>query len=235
MLTSPHTSERVFRYRDLGGLKQALTDDIAVIGVGAIGRQIALQLAQMGIENLTLYDPDTVEEVNLGPQGYAPSQIGTLKVLATANDCLIKNPECSITPDPTSFPSYKGHNRHSTFFICVDSMSARNTIASDSLPKERVIDTRMGGLSGRIITDRCKRPTQSPPETRFPTWRHSLHTDEEAFDAPCSLTLTSYGAMLIAARGVAEYMALLQGREPVDLSEDIMARNITHNKKASSS
>jgi sulfur carrier protein ThiS adenylyltransferase len=41
-----------------------------VIGVGAIGRQVALQLAALGVPDLSLYDPDTVAVENLAPQGY---------------------------------------------------------------------------------------------------------------------------------------------------------------------
>ena len=36
-----------------------------VVGVGAIGRQVALQLAAIGIPKLQLIDHDTVEPVNL--------------------------------------------------------------------------------------------------------------------------------------------------------------------------
>ena len=58
-----------------------------VIGVGAIGRQVALQLAAIGIPWLQLIDPDTVEESNIASQGYLEDDLGKLKVKATADVC----------------------------------------------------------------------------------------------------------------------------------------------------
>jgi molybdopterin-synthase adenylyltransferase len=43
---------------------------IGVIGVGAIGRQVALQLASLGTRHLTLIEFYEVEEVNITTQGY---------------------------------------------------------------------------------------------------------------------------------------------------------------------
>ena len=40
-----------------------------VVGVGSVGRQVALQLAAMGVPAMTLLDPDTVSQENLGCQG----------------------------------------------------------------------------------------------------------------------------------------------------------------------
>ena len=59
-----------------------LSKPVIVIGVGAIGRQVALNLAQIGVSNLELIDPDTVSDVNLGSQGWSPSEVGRLKVVA---------------------------------------------------------------------------------------------------------------------------------------------------------
>ena len=61
---------------------EALTVD--VIGVGAIGRQVALQLAALGAVKLRLFDFDTVELTNVTTQGYSQrDDVGILKVEAT--------------------------------------------------------------------------------------------------------------------------------------------------------
>ncbi|MHC4093220.1 MAG: ThiF family adenylyltransferase, partial [Planctomycetota bacterium] len=57
---------------------------VTIVGVGAIGRQVALQLGVMGVSPLTLIDHDGVETVNLGAQGFLEADLGTLKVEATA-------------------------------------------------------------------------------------------------------------------------------------------------------
>ncbi len=56
-----------------------------IIGVGAIGRQVALQLAVMGVSPLTLIDHDVVETANLGAQGYLDDDLGRPKFEATAD------------------------------------------------------------------------------------------------------------------------------------------------------
>ena len=58
---------------------QALT--ITVIGVGAIGRQVALQLAAIGAEHLQLIDFDRVDATNLSTQGYRHDDLDRLKNL----------------------------------------------------------------------------------------------------------------------------------------------------------
>ena len=56
---------------------------ITVIGVGAIGRQIALILSSMGISRIRLFDFDAVDESNVCSQGYCLTNIGKSKVSVT--------------------------------------------------------------------------------------------------------------------------------------------------------
>src|SRR4051794_3560639 len=56
---------------------------VTVIGVGAIGRQLALQLAALGVTTLQLVDFDQVEPTNITTQGYLQSDLGPTKVAAT--------------------------------------------------------------------------------------------------------------------------------------------------------
>src|SRR6266699_1266453 len=79
--------QRDLRQRDLVPPEQLAACHALVIGVGAIGRQVALQLAAVGIPLLILYDHDSVAEENLAAQGYRPDQLGLAKVDATALDC----------------------------------------------------------------------------------------------------------------------------------------------------
>ena len=55
-----------------------------MIGVGAIGRQVALQLAAIGTPRLQLIDFDQVDLSNVTTQGYAAADVGQSKVSATA-------------------------------------------------------------------------------------------------------------------------------------------------------
>lgn len=219
-------TERVTRYRALDGLTDMCDDDICIAGVGAVGRRVALCLATMGARKLTLYDPDRIETLNLGPQGYDEGAVNQPKVSAMRVDLMRRNSECVVHCVVGKFPNL-AERYYSTLFICIDNMEDRLEIAEHKAPVGtcinagggcggRIIDTRMAGLAARIIT--------GTRASNWEPWKSSLHTDEEAFEAPCSLRLTTYGAQVTAGLAVAEYMALLQGRDPVDLNLDIMAR-----------
>src|SRR5437879_7959366 len=89
---------RDLRQRDIVPPERLAACQAVVIGVGAIGRQVALQLAAMGMPRLMLYDDDTVAEENLATQGYRPDQLGLAKVAATALDCQRIYPAAHVIP-----------------------------------------------------------------------------------------------------------------------------------------
>ena len=74
-----------------------------VVGVGAIGRQVALQLAAIGVPWLQLIDHDVVEEVNLAPQGYLEADLGRPKVEATADMCRRLNSQVELRTEQARF------------------------------------------------------------------------------------------------------------------------------------
>ncbi|GAJ02854.1 unnamed protein product [marine sediment metagenome] len=79
--------ERYSRQKDIVPAERIAACKATVIGVGAIGRQVALQLTAMGIPRLQLIDFDVIEISNLASQGYAEMDLGKLKVKATAELC----------------------------------------------------------------------------------------------------------------------------------------------------
>ena len=58
------------------------TSRVILAGVGGIGSYIGFLLSRLQIGNLTIYDPDTVEPVNISGQMYPTSSIGDSKVYA---------------------------------------------------------------------------------------------------------------------------------------------------------
>ena len=80
----PSEQDRFQRQADL--VPQSRLADIraTVIGVGAIGRQVALQLAAIGAPRLQLVDFDLVDLSNVTTQGYLAADVGQSKVQATA-------------------------------------------------------------------------------------------------------------------------------------------------------
>src|SRR4051812_41407134 len=76
--------DRFARQQDLVPSEQLADFVVTVIGVGAIGRQVALQLAAIGVRRLQLMDFDRVDATNITTQGFLLADIGQLKVRATA-------------------------------------------------------------------------------------------------------------------------------------------------------
>src|SRR3954468_13424343 len=71
IMTSVTTiSDRFVRQQDLVPAAKLADLRITVIGVGAIGRQAALQLAAIGARSLKLIDFDRVDLTNVTTQGY---------------------------------------------------------------------------------------------------------------------------------------------------------------------
>ena len=71
--------DRFGRQADLVPREKLQALSATVIGVGAIGRQVALQLAAMGASNIQLVDFDRVELTNVTTQGYWASDLGQFK------------------------------------------------------------------------------------------------------------------------------------------------------------
>ena len=88
MTETAQPDERYSRQRDIVPPDRLAECRATVIGVGAIGRQVALQLAAMGIPWLQLVDFDAVEASNLASQGYLEDDLGRPKVEAAGAMCL---------------------------------------------------------------------------------------------------------------------------------------------------
>ena len=97
LTTSTSAGDRFARQQDLVPANRLADLLITVIGVGAIGRQVALQLAAVGARRLQLIDFDRVEATNVTTQGFLADDIGQLKVRATAQ--LIGRLDPSIEPN----------------------------------------------------------------------------------------------------------------------------------------
>src|SRR3954465_9955863 len=88
------SNNRFSRQQDLVPAERLAELAITVIGVGAVGRQVALQLAATGARRLQLVDFDQVDESNITTQGYLADDVGLLKVAALA--AAIKRVDASV-------------------------------------------------------------------------------------------------------------------------------------------
>ena len=145
------TDENLFtRQADLVPRERIQELQATVIGVGAIGRQIALQLAALGVSRLQLIDFDQVEPTNITTQGYDHQDLGQLKVEATARRIQQLDPTIAVTKIADRFRSRMEVG--SVVFCCVDRISTRELIWRSLQDRcDFWSDGRMLGESMRIL------------------------------------------------------------------------------------
>ena len=199
-------TDRFARQEDLVPQARLREMLVTVIGVGAIGRQVALQLAAIGAARLQLIDFDTVEATNVTTQGYHADEIGQPKVSATGNAVQRIEPtlELSLLPDRYRPRVSVGK----AVFCCVDSISARAAIwRSAHTGCEFWCDGRMLGEVMRVLT-----AADSASRAYYPT---TLFGQTEAEPGRCTARSTIYTANIAAGLMLHQFARWLRG-QPVD-------------------
>jgi sulfur carrier protein ThiS adenylyltransferase len=159
-------SDRFSRQSDLVPREKLKDLTATVIGVGAIGRQVAIQLAALGVPRLQLIDFDRVEETNVTTQGYDFEDIGQLKVDATAGAVQRIDPLIDIDAIPDRYRSRIEIGE--AVFCCVDTISARSAIWRSASRKCRFwCDGRMLGEIIRVLTAADADSRRHYPTTLF--------------------------------------------------------------------
>ena len=193
--------ERYSRQRDIVPPERIMTCRATVVGVGAIGRQVALQLAAMGIPWLQLVDFDVVETSNLASQGYLEDDLGKLKVDATAMQCKRINSHIEVVSVPQRFR--RSLEIGNTVFCCVDKIDVRRLIWQ--AVKDQVgfyVDGRMSAEVLRVLT-----ACDAGSRTHYPA---TLFRTEEAFVGPCTAKTTIYCANIAAGMMIAQFTKYLR-------------------------
>lgn len=176
---------------------------IIIAGIGGIGSNVAFQLARMVPANLTLYDDDNVEMVNMAGQLYSYSDIGKCKVNAIADMIYDYTSMKQVLAVQSKFTSDK---EPGDIMICgFDNMRARRTFfnswrnhISDKSVEERA---KCLYLDGRLSMDTlqilCIRGDDQYNIDRYE--REFLFTDYEADATICSMKQTTYLACMIGS------------------------------------
>lgn len=193
--------ERYSRQKDIVPRDRIFTCKATVIGVGAIGRQVALQLAAMGVPWLQLVDFDVVETGNLASQGYLEADLDQLKVEATGALCRRVNSGIEIVSVPERFR--RSMEVGGAVFVCVDRIDVRRLIweATRDLASF-YCDGRMSAEVLRVLTACDSQSRRHYPTTLFQT--------EEAFVGPCTAKTTIYCANIAAGLMIAQFTKYLR-------------------------
>jgi len=212
-------NERYSRQRDLVPPERLAACKATVIGVGAIGRQVALQLAAMGIPWLQLVDFDVVEVSNLASQGYLQDDLGRPKVQATAD--LSQQINHMLEVHTVSSRFRRSMAIGNVVFCCVDAIDTRRHIWE--AVKDKVDFWADGRMSAEVL--RVLAACDAATRKHYPT---TLFAAEEAFVGACTAKTTIYCANIAAGLMLAQFAKWLR-RLPVDpdLSLNLLASELT--------
>lgn len=218
-------SERDVRQRALVPPERLAACHALVIGVGAIGRQVALQLAAVGVPRLTLFDDDAVCVENLAPQGYFPEDLNTSKVCATAALCRRINPDLAVTPVAERFKRstarHLPEDQALVVFACVDSIGARRLLWEALRHQTALfVDGRMSAEVIRVLAAASPALDSSYAMTLFDA--------ERAYAGACTARSTIYTASIAAGLMVGQFTKWLRGL-PVDpdLTLNLLSAELT--------
>lgn len=180
---------------------------VTIIGCGATGSKIALSLAKLGIEDMTLYDGDIVESHNIANQAFSLKHLDAPKVKAL-EELIYEASELKVQANVEMFEK---QSVSGIVFLLTDTMKSRKDIVNRlklSPGVEAIIETRMGVDEGRIY---CFNPVLD-----YNRWMEaSDYSDEQSEESACG-GKTSVGptADIISGFAVWQYMKYVNKQNP---------------------
>jgi len=187
---------------------------VSIIGAGSIGSNLCMLLARLGIEDITVYDFDIVEDHNLGHQAYRVKDIGNKKVLALKE--IIE--EATGTIIKTSEMEVNGFDiKTDILVLAVDSMEYRKMIYQNA-SYMNCIDCRMGGEEIQVYSFSCLDKDQ---------YKKTLFTDEESSPLPCGGKAIGYVSYIATGLMENTIKKMMQG-ETYPLEQMFCTKTLTY-------
>lgn len=134
---------------------------IHIIGVGATGSFVAMELARMGCPVLNIYDFDDVEIHNIPNQYYDTEDLGKLKAEALADKLKLINPNIVVNVHttavlPVADDEHPGIDKMSGYvFLLVDSMKVRKELWAAAKENKNIVhcwESRLGSDQARVYS-----------------------------------------------------------------------------------
>ena len=199
--------DRFERQEALVPRERVLQQFVTIIGLGAIGRQVGIQLTSLGVPKIQFIDFDDVDISNVTTQGYPADDVGRPKVQATADAC--QNIDHLLAVEEIYDRFRPKHDVGGSVFCCVDSISARAAIWRSVEPRCRFWgDGRMLGEVVRVLA-----ATPGQGRKHYPA---TLFAQAEAQTGRCTSRSTIYAASLAAALLVHQFTRYLRDL-PIDV------------------
>lgn len=183
--------------------------NVLVVGVGAIGRQIARQVGLLGVKSITCVDDDIIEEHNVVPQMFPVTAIGKLKVDYIEEELKTLCPNVKVNAFPIRWnPKVKGN--FDVVFPTVDNIEIRANIFSFYQEKCRAFfDIRIGGDMALVLS-----ATGSFADKEW--YKKTLFKKTEANRSGCAQPMTNFIANVSSGMAVAQFASWATGRGKVN-------------------
>ena len=204
---------------------------VHIIGLGAIGSNIAETLARLGIEEMHLYDFDTVDSPNIANQMYYQDQITTTKIEATESNITRINKGINLVLHREGWTEDTILDGH--VFIAVDSIETRKKIIETNLFNPNIIT--MSDYRMRLTDAQHYLAKWDDIKQKDALRKASDFTEEEAKEATplsaCGTTLSVYPTIkAIVALGIANWMnTVLTNKNKTIIVLDTFVPNILTN------
>lgn len=169
------------------------TTPVTVIGAGASGSWLVLQLAKLGITNITVWDFDKIESHNIANQLFGIHQVGQSKVEALHNIIF----EQTGTRIKVKNEKYVGAPLAGYVFCMIDTMAGRKEIWNNNIkfkPNVKLyIEPRMGMDVGRVYNMKpMELHTHAPYEA-------TLYSDDVAEVSACGASMSVVTTAVVLA------------------------------------
>ena len=218
MPISATSEDRFQRQRDLVPADRLAELRITVIGVGAIGRQVALQLAAIGARQLQLVDFDRVDATNVTTQGYAAVDIGSPKVMSLER--AIKEIDAAVYVECVDDRYRPKLEVGQVLFCCVDSIETRAAIWRSAGRRS------MFWADGRMLAEmiRVLFAADEPSRRKYPA---TLFRASDVQPGRCTARSTIYTANVAAGMMLHQFCRWLRGQSiDFDLSLNLFASEL---------
>lgn len=156
---------------------------VDVVGAGATGSKVVLELAKLGCKNIHVWDFDKIEVHNIPNQLYGLDHVGELKVDAL-HDLVYYLADVEITVHAEKFVGTE-ENVGEVIFILTDTMASRKEIwanIKDRISVRLVVETRMGTAEGRVYA--------VEPHDIHEEYEGTLYDDDVAEVSSCGTSIT---------------------------------------------
>lgn len=193
----------------------AVKHPIHIIGVGATGSFVAMELARMGCPVLNIYDFDDVEIHNIPNQYYDTDDLGKLKAEALADKLKLINPNIVVNVFtsavlPVHDDEHKGiDDLEGYVFLLVDSMKVRKELWQAIKKNKDIIhcwESRLGSDQARVYS-------LDMSVKDFSKYEADFYDDDNAEVSACGTSITVLPIVLqTASLMIVQFIELVMER-----------------------